>query len=109
MKKIVVKILLNVLLIVSISFALYQGITTLQTVQTFPDGATITRGAFRREAICFFISAIMQIIFLVFLDFLEIKFFKTSAFKQYSENKEACKQKKIETLEKQLNELKKDE
>ena len=113
MKKLIVKGLLNLLLLFSVAFSIYEGIQALQLVRVFPEGVTVAANAYRREAICFFLSALMQIIFIVFLDFFEVKFFKTSLLKEHKENKEILeevkKQKRIEELEKQLNELKKNE
>lgn len=112
MKNLIIKGLLNLLLLFSIIFSIYEGIQALQLVRVFPEGVTVAAQSYYQEATCFFLSAIMQIIFLVFLDFFEVKFFKTSLLKQNQENKEATaearKQKKIEALEKRLNDLKKD-
>lgn len=106
MKKLIIKSLLNLLLLFSIVFSLYEGIHALQLVRVFPDGVTVAAQFYYLEAISFFLSAIMQILFIVFLNFFEVKFFKTSLLKEYKENK---KQKRIEALEKELQDLKKDE
>ena len=99
MKKLIIKSLLNLLLLFSIVFSLYEGVQALQLVRVFPDGVTVAAQSY------YFLSAIMQILFIVFLNFFEVKFFKTSLLKEYKENK---KQKRIEALEKELADLKKE-
>ena len=105
MKKLIIKSLLNLFLLFSIVFSLYEGVQALQLVRVFPDGVTVAAQSYYRQAISFFLSAIMQILFIVFLNFFEVKFFKTSLLKVYKENK---KQKRIEALEKELADLKKE-
>ena len=111
-KKLALKIILNVVLIISIIFCLYEGILNAKSFQTFPGGVTVFRRAFMQETICYFVAAILHIVFIVLLDFFEIKFFKSSICKEMKEHKEATaeerKQKKIEDLQKQLDELKKE-
>lgn len=54
MKKLIVKGLLNLLLLFSVAFSIYEGIQALQLVRVFPEGVTVAANAYRREAICFF-------------------------------------------------------
>lgn len=111
-KKLILKIILSIVLIASTIFSIYEGIKNTQIIQTFPGGVTVVRNTYIQETICHFLSAALQITFLVFLNFFEVSFFKTSILKEMKERKEATaeerKQKKIEELEKQLDELKKE-
>lgn len=112
-KRLILKFVLNVLLIVSIVFAIIEGVDSSKCVHIFGDGSKLVEEFFIKRAFAFFFSALMQIVFLVLLDFTGVKFLFSSVLKEHKENKkaleEAKKQKKIEELENKLNSLKKNE
>ena len=112
-KRLVLKILLDIVLVVAIVFCIYEGVVNLQSVRIFHDlGLTVTRAPFFQESICYFLSAILHIVFFILFNLKDGKVLKDSILKRIKDYKEATaeerKQKKIEELEKQLDELKKD-
>lgn len=119
-KKVIWKISLNILLIFGVIVFIYIGTTSslnlpqyIKIAIKYNDPyfkATMTRSIF--SIIASFTSAVIDIIFLIFIDRNEISYLTSSAIKEYREHKEATaeerKQQKIEALEKELNELKKE-
>ena len=119
-KKLVRKIILNVLLLLGIVVFIYMGITFSINLPQYIEIAikyddpyfkkTITRSII--TIIASFLSAVIDIIFLVLIDRNEMTYLCSSALKEYREHKEATKeeqkQKKIEALEKELHKLKMD-
>lgn len=116
MKKIIFKVILNVALIFCIAYFIYGCIFYIQYLHEtithikYISYPTIFRN-FKYE-ILHIVFSIIAIIFnvlaLVLIDIKGVSYLCSSAVKDYRERKEARKQKKIETLEKQLNDLKKD-
>lgn len=120
-KKLVRKIILNVLLLLGIVVFIYMGITFSINLPQYIEIAikyddpyfkkTITRSII--TIIASFLSAVIDIIFLVIIDRNEMTYLCSSTLKEYREHKEVTKEeqkkKKIEALEKELQDLKKDE
>ena len=122
-KKLVLKIILNIGLIFIFIATLSMGIFSIKIL--FPYLKIVIRHSDMWEAyrnmivlwgIVFFAMiffAVIDIIFLVIIDRNEMTYLCSSALKEYREHKEVTKEeqkkKKIEALEKELQDLKKDE
>ena len=122
-KKLFLKIILNIGLIFIFIATLSMGIFSIKIL--FPYLKIVIRHSDMWEAyrnmivlwgIVFFAMlffAVIDIIFLVIIDRNEMTYLCSSALKEYREHKEVTKeeqkQKKIEALEKELQDLKKDE
>lgn len=122
-KKLILKIVFNVILIVSIGWLFYFGIDRTKVVIYYKNMIEQSALAAHDEnlkniifentiySIFSFLSAITELLILFLLDFKGIKYLSESVIKSMNEKKEATaeakKQKKIEQLEKELNELKK--
>ncbi len=117
MKKTIFKIVLNLILILCFAYFVYDSIIY---IQWFIETDKIAKqlefptifSHFKYETIhlCFsIIATILHLIILILINVKGVSYLCGSAVKDYRERKEARKQKKIEELEKQLNELKKDE
>lgn len=124
-KKLILKIVFNVILIVSIGWLFYFGIDRTKVVIYYKNMIEQSALAAHDEnlkniifentiySIFSFLSAITELLILFLLDFKGIKYLSESVIKSMNEKKEATaeakKQKKIEQLEKELNSLKKNE
>lgn len=121
MKKIIFKVILNIVLICCIAYFIYDCIFYIQYLHEIDSNSKYLSfpGIFRNfkyEVIHItfsLIAIVFNIIALTLIDVKGISYLCGSALKEHKENKEtleeAKKQKKIEQLEKELNELKKNE
>lgn len=117
MKKLILKIVLSLVLLISIIGLGYIGIiygqsllTCLKDTQLYPKEHI---NLLMKVSIISFSSALIELIILITIIVKGTPYLFSSSLKEYHEHKkatsEARKQKKIEALEKELNELKKNE
>ena len=120
-KKFVLRIILDILFILSVVIFVWAAIENFQTananftIYEIKGGGTGYEYGIKYSIFGIFaiLCALFALIFFIFLNFKDISYLCGSLLKEHKENKEATaearKQQKIEELEKQLNDLKKDE
>lgn len=121
-KKNILRIVFDIVLVLSIIIFILAFISSLDIARTYYEvvkynpNSTITIKYFAiytASTILLIFCALFALIFFIFLNFKDISYLCGSLLKEHREKKEATaevkKQKRIEELEKKLNELKKDE
>lgn len=108
-KRLILKIILNIGLIAIIAWSIHIGIFWSKQYYAFSAAPIAEVKNFLIDAVLSFVFALFSLFILILIDFKGLSYLTDSTIKSIHKNKEARKQKKIEALEKELNELKKDE
>ena len=111
-KRLILKIILNIGLIVIIAWLIHIGIFWSKQYYAFSAAPIAEVKNFLIDAVLSFVFALFSLFILILIDFKGLSYLTDSTIKSMNEKKEATaeakKQKRIETLEKELNGLKKE-